>query len=106
MISSSTRSSRPSLLPTCQYSDAAPAPSSSPSRRMLSAGRPSRSSRSIAAFTIASRLIGSRPPPGDRAGRRRPGGGGGSRLLLLPPPPPLSHTLPLLPHPFSRPPHQ
>src|SRR5207244_2132781 len=70
MISSSTRSSRPSLLPTCQYSDAAPTPSSSPSRRMLSAASPSRSSRSTAAFTIASRLIGSRRRRDGRAGRR------------------------------------
>ena len=76
MISSSTRSSRPSLLPTCQYSDAAPAPSSSASRRMLSAARPSRSSSRMAAATIASRLIGSRRRRVCRSGSRCQGGRG------------------------------
>src|SRR5690242_2450901 len=76
MSSSSTRSSRPSLLPTCQYSDAAPAPSCSPSRRMLSAASPSRSSSWIAAATIASRLIGSRRFRDERSGSRCHGGAG------------------------------
>src|SRR5215831_9740788 len=73
--SSNTRSSRPSLLPTCQYRDAAPVPSSSASRRMLSAARPSRSSRPMAAVTMASRLIGSRRRLPGRLGSRCQGGG-------------------------------
>ena len=56
------RLSSSSLLPTCQYSEAAPAPSSWASLRMLSPDSPSRSSSFSAASTIASRVSGRRSP--------------------------------------------
>ena len=50
---------------------------------MLSAARPSRSRRPIAAFTIASRLIGSRRRRAGRSGSRCQGGGGISGFVAI-----------------------